>query len=192
MSSTHTKLILASGSPRRRQLLDEAGYAFEVVPADIDELDVPAGLSPRQIATYLADAKARFIAAKYPDSVVLAADTVVALRSMLLGKPTDVTDARRMLTLLSGSTHHVSTGVAVYAGGRAFEAIVTSTVAMRVLTRAEIDTYVAGEQWQGKAGGYGIQDDDPFVTRMEGSHTNIVGLPMDETRTLLVAAGVFG
>lgn len=184
-------LILASGSPRRRQLLTEAGYAFEVIPADIDESKVPAGLSPRAIAAYLAGAKCRVIATAHPTAVVLAADTVVALGELLLGKPTDSADAKRMLSLLSGTTHHVSTGVAVIAaGGELRGTVITSTVSMRNLTPSEIDAYVTGGQWEGKAGGYGIQDDDPFVTRMDGSHTNIVGLPMDETRELLAAVGI--
>jgi septum formation protein len=183
-------LILASNSPRRRQLLAEAGYVFRVEPADIDESVVPAGLSPAEIAQYLALAKGRVVADRFPQAVVLAADTVVALGNRLLGKPADAADARAMLGLLSGTTQQVCTGVAVFSGASIHQKTVSSTVAMRRLSDQEIDAYVAGGQWQGKAGGYGIQDDDPFVTRMEGSLTNIVGLPMDETRLLLARAGV--
>ncbi|HEV7301457.1 MAG TPA: Maf family protein [Tepidisphaeraceae bacterium] len=184
------RLILASGSPRRRQLLAEAYYAFEIIPSDIDESQVPTDLRPSEVAAYLARGKAAVIAARFPDAVVVGADTVVALGDLLLGKPADATDARRMLSLLSGTAHHVTTGVAVCRGAQVDEVHVTSTVAMRPLTATEIDAYVAGRQWEGKAGGYGIQDDDPFVTRMDGSLTNIVGLPMDETIELLARAGV--
>ncbi len=184
------RLILASGSPRRRELLTEAGYTFKINPADIDESNVPANLTGPEVAAYLAIAKARVIAAIEPGTVVLAADTVVWLGNVLLGKPTDLTDARRILAMLSGSTHHVSTGVAVIANGVERHTIVTSQVMMRDLTPDELDAYLATGLWEGKAGAYGIQDNDPFVTKMEGSLTNIVGLPMDETRVLLEESGI--
>jgi nucleoside triphosphate pyrophosphatase len=186
------RLILASGSPRRQSLLREAGYVLVTHPADLDEETYPPGLSPPQIAEYLALAKADAIAGIYPDDVTLGADTVVALGSRLLGKPTDADDARRMLGLLSGTTHHVTTGVAAVrpATGLRKSVAVTSTVQMRRLSAAEIGAYVASGQWEGKAGGYGIQDQDPFVTNMAGSLTNIVGLPMEATTELLSAAGI--
>jgi septum formation protein len=168
----------------------EAGYTFDVVPTDLDESNVPPGLTGPAVAEYLAIAKARAIAARFPNAIVLAADTVVWLGDALLGKPIDVTDARRILSMLSGSTHHVSTGVAVISGGIERHTVVTSRVAMRVMSPAELDAYLATGQWAGKAGAYGIQDNDPFVTNMEGSLTNIIGLPMDETRRLLADAGI--
>ena len=117
---------------------------------------------------------------------------MVALNDAPLGKPLDPADARRMLRLLGGTTHSVITGVAVLR--RAKDLVlhdrVTSSVHMRQLTDAEVDAYVASGDWQGKAGGYGIQDDDPFVTRTAGCHTNIVGLPMTTTAGLLAVAGV--
>jgi septum formation protein len=185
-------LILASGSPRRQELLREAGYAFLVSPADIDESVYPPGSQPAEIAEYLAVAKARAVAARFPRDVVLAADTVVALGNDALGKPSDATDARRLLSLLGGTAHDVITGVAVVhaAANLALQARVTSAVHMRALTAAEIDAYIATGDWRGKAGGYGIQDQDPFVTRTSGCHTNIVGLPMTHTRQLLALAGV--
>ena len=148
---------------------------FDIQPADVDESDHPPGLEPAVLAAYLADRKADAVAARFPDAVVLAADTVVALGATALGKPADAQHARAMLASLAGTNHAVVTAV---------------TVHMRRLTPAEIDAYVATGQWQGKAGGYGIQDQDPFVTRITGSLTNIVGLPMDETRGLLREAGV--
>jgi septum formation protein len=187
------RLILASASPRRQSLLRDAGYTFESDPAHIDEETYPGDLTPPQIAGYLAIAKAQAVAARHPDDVTLGADTVVALGNLLLGKPLDAADARRMLALLSGTTHHVTTGVAVLRPSLQFHrtATVTSTVRMRPLSPPEIDAYVATNQWQGKAGGYGIQDDDPFVTNMSGSLTNIVGLPMETVTDLLSAAGIF-
>jgi septum formation protein len=186
------RLILASASPRRQQLLREAGYDFLVHPADIDEDDHPPRILPSALAQYLAHQKARAVARRFERDVVLAADTVVAFGDRVLGKPEDADDARRMLELLSGTTHIVITGVAVVHAAAEFSALrrVMSAVRMRILSGDEIDRYVAGGQWQGKAGGYGIQDHDPFVTRMAGCHTNIVGLPMTQTRALLARAGI--
>ena len=186
------RLILASASPRRQELLREAGYEFTVVPADVDESDHPPGLPPGGLALYLAEKKAEAVAARCPGDVVLAADTVVALGDRLLGKPEGAEDARRMLAALSGTTHAVLTGVAVLrrSAGWSARRLASSDVHMRRLTPAEIDAYVAGGQWQGKAGGYGIQDPDPFVTRITGSLSNIVGLPMEVTVEMLREAGV--
>jgi septum formation protein len=147
---------------------------------------------PSQVALYLAEKKAQSVSQRRVNDVVLAADTVVAFGDVVLGKPADAVQAKRMLTLLSGTTHIVITGVCVMhaaanfaKGGKAM-----SAVRMRVLTPAEIDQYVASADWQGKAGGYGIQDPDPFVIRQAGSHTNIVGLPMEVTTKLLAEAGI--
>ena len=192
MSETSPRLVLASASPRRQELLREAGYAFDVDPPNIDEEDYPRSLTPPELAEFLALAKARAVAARHPDDVVLAADTVVALGEQSLGKPLDAADARRMLRLLGGTTHHVITGVAVVRASTklVLHSRVTSAVHMRQLTDAEVEAYVAGGEWQGKAGGYGIQDQDPFVTRTAGCHTNIVGLPMTDTARLLAEAGI--
>lgn len=186
------RLILASASPRRQSLLREAGYDFAIHPANIDEENYPADLSPEQLAEHLALAKAEAIAAHHPHDVTLGSDTVVALGNTLLGKPVDAAHATRMLATLSGTTHRVITGVAVLHPAKNFRRslIVTSTVHMRTLSTDDIDRYVSGGQWEGKAGGYGIQDNDPFVTNMAGSHTNIVGLPMEATGELLASAGI--
>ncbi len=172
--------------------MHEAGYDFEVHPADIDEEDHPVGLLPTGLAQWLATEKARVIAERFPDATVLGADTVVAFGDMILGKPEDADHARQMLRLLGGTTHMVVTGIAVRRQVDAFARAghVISAVKMRILTPEEIETYVAGNDWQGKAGGYGIQDNDPFVTRVTGSFTNIVGLPMDEVRAMLAEAGI--
>jgi septum formation protein len=185
-------LILASASPRRQQLLREAGYAFVVHPANVDEENYPRGTLPADLAQQLAVRKANAVAPQFPEDVVLAADTVVAFGDRPLGKPADATAALRMLDLLSGTTHIVITGVAVVrlAAKHSATARVMSAVRMRQLSPEEIARYVATNDWQGKAGGYGIQDRDPFVTRIAGCHTNIVGLPMTETRRLLAVAGI--
>ena len=189
--SAARRLILASASPRRRQLLKEAKFDFVVEPADIDEENHPP-LAPGDLAQWLALAKCAVIADRFPADVVLAADTVVALGSQILGKPRDVAHAREMLGQLSGTIHEVITGVAIAcrATSLKLDARVHSTVQMRKLWPSEIDQYVASGQWMGKAGGYGIQDADPFVTRISGDLTNIVGLPMPRTIELLAAAGI--
>ncbi len=196
------RLILASASPRRQDLLREAGYVFTVDPADIDESAHPPGLSPGDLAEHLAVEKARVVAARHPGDVVLAADTVVAHGDAILGKPADAVDARRMLALLAGTTHHVITGVAIGRRADDFQrrTRVESAVRMRTLSAAEMERYVASDKWQGKAGGYGLQDaagfptddptKDPFVVNASGSRSNIVGLPMETVTVLLAEAGV--
>ncbi len=186
------RLVLASASPRRQELLREAGFEFDVCPADIDEEAYPAGLLPADIAAQLAMEKARVVAQGMPDRLVLGADTVVAFGDLPLGKPADAYAARHMLALLAGTTHIVITGIALVRVNPPFEraARVMSAVRMRGLGHREIEAYVGGGEWRGKAGGYGIQDKDPFVKQMSGSHSNIVGLPMEATRTLLASAGI--
>jgi septum formation protein len=192
LPSVGPRLILASASPRRQALMTEAGYRFEVVPSDVNEDAYPRDMMPSDFARGLAVAKADVVANQHPDAVVLAADTVVAFGDTILGKPTDARDALRMLSILSGTTHLVITGVAIMhrAAKLQLSARVMSAVRMKGLTRAQADAYVATNQWQGKAGGYGIQDRDPFVTRVSGCQTNIVGLPMTTTRKLLEQAGI--
>jgi septum formation protein len=183
-------LILASASPRRQHLLNEQGYVFEIDPADIDEEDHPPDLSPGDLVLFLAQRKASVVATRHPDHVTLAADTVVALKTAILGKPVDAVHAAKMLRQLSGTTHEVITAIAIASAKFREVACVVSSVHMRSLSEREIDDYVASGNWRGTAGGYGIQDPDPFVTRMTGSLTNIVGLPMEETSMLLGRAGI--
>ncbi len=185
------KLVLASASPRRQQLLRDAGYDFTVFPANIDE-DDHLNLLPVELARHLSFEKAKVVAARFPNDVVLAADTVVAFGDRSLGKPEDVEDARRMLWLLSGTTQIVITGVTLMHKQSELRQTKTamSAVRMRPITRDEIERYVASMQWEGKAGGYGIQDNDPFVIKMTGSYTNVVGLPMELVEPMLAEAGV--
>lgn len=187
------RLILASASPRRQSLLREAGYEFEIAPADLDEASFNTpNVLPSELAINLAVAKASAVREKFPQDVILAADTIVAFGEQILGKPADARHATAMLNLLEGTTHLVITGVAVIRPGTTEprSARVMSAVRMRALAMEWIQKYAAGGEWQGKAGGYGIQDNDPFVERISGCHTNIVGLPMTTTRRLLLEAGV--
>jgi septum formation protein len=186
------QLVLASRSPRRQELLREAGYQFEIDPADVDEDEYSPDVLPAELAIRLARTKSHTVATRRPDDVILGADTVVAFGDRVLGKPTDPADARAMLRLLSGTTHIVITGISVTrrTAGFAHEQRVMSAVHMRPMTDTEIDRYVESGLWAGKAGGYGIQDNDPFVKRVAGCYTNIVGLPMTATRALLAQAGV--
>lgn len=189
------RLVLASASPRRQSLLTEAGYVFTVHPSEIDEraLEKPATL-PADLALRLAVAKAEAVTERFPNDVVLAADTVVAFGDLALGQPPDPGAARRMLHLLESTTHLVITAVAVIrlAAGHHAAGRVMSAVRMRPLSDEQIDRYVQTGLWRGKAGGYGIQDNDPFVERLTGCHTNIVGLPMTTTKRMLEEAGITG
>jgi septum formation protein len=198
------RLFLASRSPQRQALLREAGYAFEIDPADVDEENYPPELLPADVVVHLARAKLASVSQRRPDDVVLAADTLVVLGDTILGKPADAAHADQMLRLLGGTTHIVVSGVAVgrLAGGFLRADRVMSAIRMRWLSDKEIQRYVDSGAWQGKAGGYGIQDSDfhagimpagtePFLKRIAGCHTNIVGLPMTLTAKLLEAAGVY-
>ncbi len=172
-------VVLASSSERRRQLMREAGYDFETRPSDVDESRV-ASPDPLMLAQLLAFEKASVVARRLCRDVVVGADTVVALEGDVLGKPEDREDARRILERLSGSTHEVVTGLCVIrAGGSAIVGAEVTRITMRALSAAELDDYVAGGEGLGKAGAYAIQETgDRFIARMEGSFTNVVGLPM--------------
>jgi septum formation protein len=180
-------LVLASASPRRRELLAAAGVAFRVVVPDVDET-LRAGTGPEEGALALAERKARAVAARLAgeDAWVLAADTIVAVEQdgalRLLGKPANEFQARQMLRWLSGSRHFVVTGVCALRvrDGELACASERTIVTMRTLAPAEIDAYVASDEWRDKAGGYAIQESaDRFVTSLEeGGFDNVVGLPV--------------
>lgn len=175
-------LILASASPRRRELLIKAGYEFTVCPPVLEEPNhLPTGLSPASYAESLAYFKARGVAEANPDARVLGADTVVAVGEDVLGKPVDADDARRMLRELSHNRHTVITGVALVGPGeqRVITADVTY-VTMRPMSQQDIEDYIASGEWDGKAGAYAIQETaDRFIVKLEGSFSNVVGLPME-------------
>jgi septum formation protein len=190
-------LVLASASPRRRELLSRDGIAFEVQPAHVDETPLPAE-APAALARRLARDKALAIARALghaPPRVVLGADTIVVLGGRIFGKPRDPADAVALLEQLLGHTHQVMTGVAVVRsdGIGSDERIVTSEVTLRAARREEIEAYVATGEPLDKAGAYAVQGEGRrFVTKVEGSETNVIGLPMRVTRELLRAHGVPG
>ena len=176
---TGRPLILASGSPRRAELLRQAGIRFEVSAPDVDETLYP-GEAPEAYVRRLAAAKARHVAASHPGRLVLGADTTVVVDGEVLGKPRDAADATRMLGQLSGRSHLVLTGVCLIgpAGETRIEAAVT-TVEFRPLENAEIAGYVDSGEPMDKAGAYAIQGGAAgFVTRLDGEYSNVVGLPV--------------
>ncbi|MCB9849679.1 MAG: septum formation protein Maf [Phycisphaerales bacterium] len=188
------RLILASASPRRCELLADAGYVFDVMPADVDE-DQPmsAGQSPADWAAELALLKARTVADRLDDGIVLGADTIVVANGEIFGKPTNEADARRILSVLLHTPQDVITGVAIVdaATGGCEMQHDTTRIVMTPMTPAQLDDYIAGGLWRGKAGAYGIQDhDDAFVREIAGSFSNVVGLPMELVGELLARWGV--
>lgn len=187
-------LILASASPRRAELLTAAGFTFEVRAAHVDETP-RSGEAPAKYALRVAGDKAASIraASAGPGDVILAADTVVIAQQQMLGKPENAADARRMLRLLEGATHEVVTGVVVLAAGNSFSEAVTTRVTFVRMSEREIDWYVETAEPGGKAGAYGIQGRAArFIDRIEGSWSNVVGLPIATVYRLLVEAGDCG
>jgi septum formation protein len=183
------RLILGSGSPRRLELLAGLGVVPDaVLPPDIDETP-RRGELPRPYAERVAREKAGAVVAG-PDDIVLCADTTVAVGRRILGKPADAGEAAAFLTLLGGRRHDVITAVAVRRGARDWLRTSVSTVRMKRLSDAELNAYLAGGEWRGKAGGYGIQGAaGAFIPWIQGSYTGIMGLPVAETAALLAAAG---
>jgi septum formation protein len=181
-----TSLILASASPRRRDLLAGLGFTFEVVPSAVPESPRP-GEAPEAFALRLAREKASQVARRRPGHFVLGADTVVIVGDTVLGKPQDRNDGRRMLQLLSGRTHRVVTGVAlVDPTARIVELLVESEVEFRDLQADEIERYLDTGEGFDKAGGYAVQGRAKvFVLRVRGSYSNVVGLPQEEVCDLL-------
>lgn len=186
------RLILASASPRRLDLLARIGIVPDAVaPADIDETPLNGEL-PAPHAARLAAAKAAAVAAAHPGALVLAADTVVAVGRRILPKAEEEAVARQCLDLLSGRRHRVLSAVTLIdSEGRARHRLSTSIVAFKRLTSPEIAGYLAGGEWRGKAGGYAIQGAaEAYVRFLSGSHSGVVGLPLYETRALLESAGL--
>lgn len=187
-------LVLASASPRRLDLLAQCGISPDrVLPADVDETPLPRE-NPMAYACRISRAKAEKISAACPDDYVLAADTVVACGLRILGKAENAVQARAFLSLLSGRRHRVTTSVSLIPPGasakKAKHFTVTSTVKFKRLTKAELDSYLATNDWVGKAGAYGIQGAaGAFISFISGSYTTIVGLPLYETVKALKDAG---
>ena len=179
------RLILASGSPRRRALLTKMGYTFEIIKPDVDEhVEGPA----RDVVRVLSQRKAEAAARDVHSGVIIASDTLVSLDGAALGKPEDETDARRMLHMLSGRTHEVFTGVTIIDTdhNRAQTRVVRTGVQFRNLTDAEIDQYISTGEPMDKAGAYAIQGGaGAFVEACDGSSENVIGFPVDDIQAML-------
>jgi septum formation protein len=180
-------LILASASPRRRQLLLEAGYRLEVVPSDVEEPEPARGTPVAEYVVHLAWKKAAAVARRVGRGLVLAADTACAVEGEILNKPTGRDDAERMIRLQEGRDTEVLTGICLFRAecGEWVGAVETSIVRFRVLEDREREVFLASNRWEGKAGAYGVQDGDPFVAVTRGSFSNVVGLPMERLAALL-------
>jgi septum formation protein len=184
-------LVLASGSPRRVDLLARIGIVPDrILPSDIDETPLKDEL-PRLLASRLSRAKAAAVVPMAPGCLVLAADTVVGVGRRVLPKAETEAEARACLAMLSGRRHRVHTGVALAVpDGRVLTRLVESIVTFQRLTQQQIDAYIAGGEWRGKAGGYALhQSAEAFVRFLSGSHSNVVGLPLYETAQLLRGVG---
>jgi septum formation protein len=185
-----TRLVLASASPRRRELLTAAGVSFDVEPADIDETRL-ADEAPGTYVLRLARQKAEAVAARHPQRAVLGADTIVVLGEIVLGKPRDAAEAAAMLRQLSGRAHDVMTGVALVANGQTHALVETTSVWMAEISRADIDWYVASGEPLDKAGAYAIQGlASRFIPRIEGAYSNVVGLPVVTVMELMRRAAI--
>ncbi len=172
-------LILASKSPRRKELLKQIGIPFVVVVSDAEEVSGNSW-TPAALVVENAKRKARAVAEKYPDSPVLGADTVVSSEGKIFGKPKDKDEARKMLTALSGKMHEVTTGLALINRNEIRTTSVTTKVFFDTMTKADIDAYIATEEPMDKAGAYAIQGKAArFIEKIEGSYSNVVGLPLN-------------
>jgi len=180
------QLVLASASPRRRELLAAAGHSFEVLPSTVEEIQLP-GEAPETFARRVALEKACDVASRRPGACVLAADTVVVVDGCLFGKPAGRDDARHMLQMLSGRAHRVLTAVAlVDAAATVDEVLIESVVEFRSLAIAELEAYLDSAEPYDKAGAYAVQGEaKKFVKAVRGSYSNVIGLPMEAVTDLL-------
>ena len=192
MNSPIPRLILASASPRRKELLASLGVAFEIIPAEVTEHESPDA-DPREMVRHNAALKADWVAARHPDATIIGADTTVFIDRTVLNKPRDLTEARAMLKLLAGRTHTVFTGLAIrrQRDGLKLDTGVASEVTFKAFDDATIDLYLSRVHTLDKAGGYAIQEQGELILAgFTGSLTNIVGLPLEEVKQLLTRAGL--
>lgn len=186
------KIILASKSPRRKELLEQAGLSFEIIPSTFDE-DAVIIKEPAGYAMHLAENKAGEVAARYPEKVVIGADTIVIINGEVLNKPCDIDHAREMLLKLSGNTHQVITGFCIkcVAQNLHYTAFCQTDVTFKALSRAELEWYILTDEPYDKAGGYAIQGLGSFmIEKIAGSYTNVVGLPVCEVMDCLYKARI--
>ncbi len=184
--SLNFPLILASNSPRRREILSQAGFAFSVVASDVDE-SFPTDMPLNEVPVFLSEKKARVLADINPHAIILAADTVVILEDVILNKPTDKSEAREMLQLLSAKTHEVVTGITLITPNETVSIADSAMVSFRSLADWEVDWYVKGGFGLDKAGAYGVQDFIGMagIEKMEGSFYTVMGLPIFHVFNLL-------
>ena len=185
---SESRLILASSSPRRRELLAEAGYAFAVVPPDpAAECGLCSRESPPELVSRLARQKAADVARRIPAGIVIGCDTVAECGGQILGKPDSREHARQMLTLLAGREHRVYSGLCLWRrpDDAVRQEVATTTLVMDRLTTQQLDEYLASGAWEGKAGAFGFQDGLDWVHIVQGSESNVVGLPMELLGQLL-------
>ena len=182
------RLILASGSPARRELLSRAGYTFDVIPANIDEPTEAGAHGIRDYVHTLAWRKAAAVAPRISEGIIIAADTVGWLNNRVIGKPADAGDARRILRTLGGTTHELWTGCVLWRRPDDVQLCwqEISEVLFRALSDVELDAYLATRQWEGCSGAYAIQEKgDPYVRVVRGSLSNVIGLPLESLTWLL-------
>lgn len=185
------RYILASKSPRRKELLGQIISDFEIMTAEVDE-SLPAEIHPREGVEILAIKKGEGVAKNAPDCLVISSDTLVELSGVALGKPRDEDEAKQMLSSLSGKAHNVHTGVAVHFGGKVFSGVATTAVYFREMTAEEICDYVASGDPMDKAGSYGIQSGGgKFVEKIEGDYDTVVGLSLRLVKDLLDEINLF-
>jgi len=193
LSNCQLSIVLASASPRRKKLLAEAGYKFTVSPPDIDESAFLAEhVNPYEYAKRLAVAKAKNVAEKYPDCLVIGADTVVDFNGQIIGKPADSKEAERITRKLFSAPHKVITGIAIVKLDDGIEIVEsdTTTVYPKKLTAEQVAEHIKSGSWQDKAGAYAIQEGgDEFIEKIEGSLTNVMGLPMELLGSVLAGLG---
>ncbi|MHC4694967.1 MAG: Maf family protein [Planctomycetota bacterium] len=185
---TKVPIILASRSPRRKELLAEAGYEFITVWPDVDESDFDTdGISPCEYAERLALAKAKSVAEKHPQHLVLGADTVADFEGRIIGKPADAKEAEEITRMLFSRPHKVITAIAIVRENDETEIVESEStrITPKKLTESQIAEHIKGGSWRGKAGAYAISEQDEFVERIEGSLTNVMGLPMELVQRLL-------
>ena len=195
MRMRHSQFILASASPRRQHLLKRGGYCFEIVPSKVDESKYDTeGITSEEHTKILALAKAKDVAAKFPNALVMGADTVVDLDGEIIGKPDDAGHAEEITRKLFSRPHKVITGLALLCIEKEIEIVEADTTVVypQQLTEEQISEHIRKGDWQGKAGAYGIQETgDEFVDHIDGSFTNVMGLPMELTERLLEKFGIF-
>lgn len=180
-----TKIILASSSPRRKELLKKIVGDFEIIPSEVDEV-YPSSILPIDVSLYLSNLKAKDVASKHKDSIVIGCDTTVIINDMILGKPKNYNDAKNMLELLSNNMHIVASAVTIFYKEKIYQINSINKVFFKKLTTLEIEEYLKNDEYKDKAGAYAIQGiANKFILKYDGEYESIVGLPIKELNDIL-------